>query len=42
MSVLLILSGGASFQISESASIEAMYEAFDEADILSVGFRMTF
>jgi opacity protein-like surface antigen len=34
--------GGASFQISESASIEAMYEAFAEADILSVGFRMTF
>jgi opacity protein-like surface antigen len=34
--------GGASFQISESSSIEAVYEAFDEADVLSVGFRTTF
>lgn len=34
--------GGASFQISESSSIEAMYEAFDGADVLSVGLRMSF
>lgn len=34
--------GGATFQVSESASIEAMYEAYDEADVLSIGLRMTF
>jgi hypothetical protein len=34
--------GGASFQVSKSASIEALYEAFDEADVLSIAFRMSF
>ena len=34
--------GGAAFQISESSSIEAYYEAFDEADVLSIAFRMDF
>jgi hypothetical protein len=34
--------GGATFQVSESASIEAIYEAYDEADVLSIGLRMTF
>lgn len=34
--------GGASFKVSDSFSIEAMYEAFDEADVLSIGFRTTF
>lgn len=34
--------GGATFKVSESASIEAMYEAFDESDVVSVGIRFTF
>lgn len=34
--------GGASFQITEAASFEAMYESFDGADVISAGVRVTF
>jgi opacity protein-like surface antigen len=33
---------GASFEITESASIEAMYESFDRSDVLSLGIRYSF
>ncbi|WJG10497.1 outer membrane beta-barrel protein [Aliiglaciecola sp. LCG003] len=34
--------GGATFKVSETTSIEAIYESFDEADVFSAGIRMTF
>lgn len=34
--------GGASFKISDTASLEALYETFDGTDIISFGARFTF
>jgi hypothetical protein len=34
--------GGATFKVSESASVEALYESFDGADVLSFGVRVKF
>jgi hypothetical protein len=34
--------GGAAFKISESASIEALYERYDETDVLSLALRLKF
>jgi opacity protein-like surface antigen len=34
--------GGASFKVSDSASIEALYEDLNDTDVVSIGLRMTF
>ena len=32
--------GGAAFKVSDTTSIEAIYESFDGTDVLSLGFRL--
>lgn len=34
--------GGARFNLTKNASLEALYESFDGTDVISVGFRHTF